>query len=249
MTTKFKFATVMFAVAATAAPLAAQQTAPAAASSAAGNGWVQLFDGKDLKGWRGYKKPDAASTRWKVENGLLTIPQTGAGDTHGQQDLITDATYEQFDLRWEWKISQGGNSGVKYFILEDEPSAIGHEYQLIDDERHPDAKIGPHRQTAALYDVFPAHDRPMKPAGEWNTSEVIVKGKRVTHILNGKTVLEYRSRLARADGRGRQEQVQGHQAIRPPAGRPHPGPGSRRPGVVPQDRNKDTKVSLCRLCE
>src|ERR1041385_3758521 len=61
---------------------------------------------------------------------------------------------------------------------------------MIDDERHPDAKIGPHRQTAALYDVFPAHDRPMKPAGEWNTSEVIVKGKHVTHILNGKTVLE-----------------------------------------------------------
>jgi hypothetical protein len=194
MTTKFKFATVMFAVAVTAPSLAAQQTgkaAPAAASSTAADGWVQLFDGKDLKGWRGYKKPDAASTRWKVENGLLTIPQTGAGDTHGQQDLITDATYEQFDLRWEWKISQGGNSGVKYFILEDEPSAIGHEYQLIDDERHPDAKIGPHRQTAALYDVFPAHDRPMKPAGEWNTSEVIVKGKHVTHILNGKTVLEY----------------------------------------------------------
>jgi hypothetical protein len=194
MTTKFKFATVMFAVAVTAPSLAAQQTgkaAPAAASSTAGDGWVQLFDGKDLKGWRGYKKPDAASTRWKVENSLLTIPQTGAGDTHGQQDLITDATYEQFDLRWEWKISQGGNSGVKYFILEDEPSAIGHEYQLIDDERHPDAKIGPHRQTAALYDVFPAHDRPMKPAGEWNTSEVIVKGKHVTHILNGKTVLEY----------------------------------------------------------
>ena len=127
----------------------------------------------------------------KVEGGLLTIPCTGAGDTHGQQDLITEATYEQFDLRWEWKIALGGNSGVKYFVLEDEPAAIGHEYQMIDDERHPDAKIGPHRQTAALYDVFPAHDRPMKPAGEWNTSEVIVKGTHVTHILNGKTVLEY----------------------------------------------------------
>jgi hypothetical protein len=94
-------------------------------------------------------------------------------------------------LRWEWKIAQGGNSGVKYFVLEDQPSAIGHEYQLIDDERHPDAKIGPHRQTAALYDVFAAHDRPSKPAGEWNTSEVIVKGKHVQHLLNGKTVLEY----------------------------------------------------------
>ena len=197
MPTKFKLAIVMFAVAAAAAPLAAQAPAkkapspPAASTTTADSGWTPLFDGKDLKGWRGYKKPDATGTRWKVEDGLLTIPQTGAGDTHGQQDLITDATYEQFDLRWEWKISQGGNSGVKYFVLEDQPAAIGHEYQMIDDERHPDAKIGPHRQTAALYDVFPAHDRPMKPAGEWNTSEVIVKGKHVSHILNGKTVLEY----------------------------------------------------------
>jgi len=198
MTTKFKLATMTLVLAAAVAPLMAQsglsaqkRQDPTATTTAGKDGWIQLFDGKDMKGWRGYKKADAASTRWKVEDGLLTIPQTGAGDTHGQQDLITEATYEQFDLRWEWKIAQGGNSGVKYFVLEDQPAAIGHEYQMIDDERHPDAKIGPHRQTAALYDVFPAHDRPMKPAGEWNTSEVIVKGKHVTHMLNGKTVLEY----------------------------------------------------------
>src|SRR3982750_479773 len=193
MTTKFKLA-IAFAVSVGAvAPLAGQEKKPATTTTtaSAGSGWVQLFDGKDLKGWRGYKKADTSETRWKVENGMLTIPSNGAGDTKGQRDLITDATYEQFDLRWEWKVSEGGNSGVKYFVLEDKNSAIGHEYQMIDDERHPDAKIGPHRQTAALYDVFPAHDRALKPAGEWNTSEVIVKGKHVTHILNGKTVLEY----------------------------------------------------------
>jgi len=193
MTTKFKLAIAFAASLATVAPLAGQAKNPATTSTTAtnGGGWVQLFDGKDLKGWRGYKKPDASETRWKVVDGTLTIVSNGAGDTKGQRDLITDATYEQFDLRWEWKISQGGNSGVKYFVLEDENSAIGHEYQVIDDERHPDAKIGPHRQTAAFYDVFAAHDRPLKPAGEWNTSEVIVKGNHVTHILNGKTVLEY----------------------------------------------------------
>ena len=191
MTTKFKLAIAFAASLAAVAPLAGQAKKPATTMTADSGGWVQLFDGQDLKGWRGYKKPDASETRWKVENGMLTIASNGAGDTKGQRDLITDATYEQFDLRWEWKISQGGNSGVKYFVLEDENSAIGHEYQVIDDERHPDAKIGPHRQTAAFYDVFPAHDRPLKPAGEWNTSEVIVKGKHVTHILNGKTVLEY----------------------------------------------------------
>jgi len=193
MTTKFKLTMLTVAVAAAIAPLAAQTprkdvptTAPAGK-----DGWVQLFDGKDLKGWRGYKKPDASETRWKVVDGQLTIPSNGAGDTHGMRDLITDETFEQFDLRWEWKISQGGNSGVKYFVIEDQPAAIGHEYQMLDDERHPDAKIGPHRQTASLYDVFPAHDRPVKPAGEWNSSEVIVKGKHVTHMLNGKNVLEY----------------------------------------------------------
>jgi len=197
MTTNFKLATLLLA-AASAVPLLAQAPSKKAADATKAGaaikdsgGWVQLFNGKDLKGWRGYKKPDASGTRWKVEDGLLTLPATGAGDTHGTYDVITDATFEQFDLRWEWKISEGGNSGVKYFVLEDRPDAIGHEYQLIDDERHADAKIGPHRQTAAFYDVFPAHDRPMKPAGEWNTSEVIVKGNHVTHVLNGKTVLEY----------------------------------------------------------
>src|SRR5260221_1085795 len=161
-------------------------------------GWTPLFDGKTLNGWRAYnspkettKKTDTSGTLWKVENGLLTVPPSGAGDTKGRRDIITTRTYKEVDLRWEWKIAAGGNSGVKYFILEDQPPAIGHEYQLIDDERHPDAKIGPHRQTAALYDVFAAHDRPMKPAGEWNTSEVIVKGSHVEHILNGKNVLEY----------------------------------------------------------
>ena len=158
---------------------------------AQGDGFKPLFDGKSLDGWRGYKKADASETRWKVEGGLVTIPENDGKDTRGQRDIITTGTYDQFDLRWEWKVAQGGNSGLKYFVLEDEASAIGHEYQMIDDERHPDAKIGPHRQTAALYDVLPAADRPLKPAGEWNQSQVIVKGKHVEHWLNGKRVLQY----------------------------------------------------------
>ena len=180
MSTQFRLAAGAFLVAFALAPLGAQ-----------GDGFKAMFDGKTLNGWRGYKKADAAETRWKVENGIVTIPEIDGKDTKGQRDIVSDATYDQFDLKWEWKISEGGNSGLKYFVLEDEPSAIGHEYQLIDDERHPDAKIGPHRQTAALYDVFPAADRPIKPAGEWNNSEVIVKGTHVEHWLNGKRVLQY----------------------------------------------------------
>jgi len=199
MSMHFTFATAAVFATAALVTLGAQKPAPATPMQKnqveperkEPGGWTSLFDGKTLNGWRGYKKPDASDTRWKVEDGLLTVSASGAGDTHGQRDLITDATFRQFDLRWEWKISQGGNSGVKYFVLEDMPDAIGHEFQMIDDERHPDAKIGPHRQTAAFYDVFPASNRPMKPAGEWNTSEVTVRGNHVEHWLNGTRVLQY----------------------------------------------------------
>jgi hypothetical protein len=153
-------------------------------------GWTLLFDGHSLDGWRGYKKTDASGTRWKVEDGMLTLPPNDGKDTLGARDIISNDTFEQFELTWEWRIAQAGNSGVKYFVLEDRDDAIGHEYQLIDDERHPDAKVGPKRQTAAFYDVLAASDRPLKPAGEFNTSRVTVHGNTVEHWLNGKKVLQ-----------------------------------------------------------
>jgi hypothetical protein len=154
-------------------------------------GWILLFDGQSLDGWRGYKTPDATDSRWKMEGGSLSLPADNGKDTHGERDIITKDTFEQFELAFDWKIAPGGNSGVKYFVLEDRDSAIGHEYQIIDDERHADAKIGPHRQTAAFYDVLPATDRPVKPAGEWNTTRIVVRGQTVEHWLNGKKVLQY----------------------------------------------------------
>ena len=154
-------------------------------------GWTLLFDGDSLDGWRGYKKPDATDSRWKAADGALTVPADNGKDTHGQRDLITKDTFEQFELSIEWKLAPGSNSGIKYFVLEDRDSAIGHEYQVIDDERHADAKIGPHRQTAAFYDVLPATDRPTKPAGEWNTTRIVVRGQTVEHWLNDKKVLQY----------------------------------------------------------
>src|SRR5215213_8409278 len=167
---------------------ASPNTLTAAEKSA---GWTLLFDGRSLDGWRGYKKADAAGVRWKVEDGSLALPADNGRDTHGQRDIISKDTFEQFELVFDWRIAPGGNSGVKYFILEDLDSAIGHEYQVIDDERHPDAKIGPHRQTAAFYDVLRAADRPIKPAGEWNTTRIVVRGQTVEHWLNGKKVLQY----------------------------------------------------------
>ena len=154
-------------------------------------GWVLLFNGRNLDGWRGYKRPDATSTRWVVQDGLLTLNTGDSKDTHGQRDIISAGEWDQFELAWEWKISPGGNSGVKYLVLEDRDSAIGHEYQVIDDEKHPDAKVGPKRQTAAFYDVLAASNRPLKPAGEWNQSRVVVKGHTVEHWLNGTKVLQY----------------------------------------------------------
>ena len=195
MSTKFTLAAATLAAATVLAPLAAQgpETKPKAADGAKAStgAWTPLFDGKSLAGWRGYKKENASETRWKVEGGALTLPANDGKDTRGARDIITVETYDNFDLRWEWKAAPGANSGVKYFVLEDQPAAIGHEYQIIDDERHADAKIGPHRQTAAFYDVMAATDRPIKGSGEWNVSEVRAHGTHVEHWLNGKKVLEY----------------------------------------------------------
>jgi hypothetical protein len=154
-------------------------------------GWTLLFNGTSLDGWHGYKRPDASGTRWVVKDGLLCLDPGDKTDTRGARDIVTAKPYSQFELSWDWRVSEGGNSGLKYFVLEDRDAAIGHEYQLIDDAKHPDAKIGPHRQTAALYDVMAASNRPSKPAGEWNTSRVVVRGNDVEHWLNGTKVLAY----------------------------------------------------------
>ena len=147
-------------------------------------GWTLLFDGKSLDGWRPYNKKPAGG--WEVVDGTLHAIAKVKG-----VELITEKKYDNFEFSWEWKLPEAGNNGVKYFVTEARPGAPGHEYQMIDDARHPDGKIGPHRQTAAFYDVIPAADRPTKPVGEWNASRITYKGKRFEHWLNGKNVLSY----------------------------------------------------------
>ena len=158
-------------------------------------GWKLLFDGSSLTGWRGFKKPDASGTRWSVKDGALCLAKAEGADTHGARDIITSDTFNDFDLRWEWRVEPGSNSGLKYFISEDRDAgtlggAVGHEYQLIDDRRHPDAKIST-RQTASFYDVKAATSHPTKPVGQWNSSRVVVNGNHVEHWLNERKVLEY----------------------------------------------------------
>jgi hypothetical protein len=151
-----------------------------------------LFDGKTTSGWRGFKKPAFPEHGWVVEDGWLKHVKATGQDSHGGGDIVTVDTFDNFDLTFEWRIAPGGNSGVKYFVTEDRSGPIAHEYQVIDDERHADAKIGPHRATAALYDAIPAPaTKKVKPAGEINTSRILVNGSHVEHWLNGAKVLEY----------------------------------------------------------
>lgn len=182
-----------------AALLAFAATAASAAPTATGltpeekkAGWRLLFDGRTTAGWRGFKKTDFPRDRWRVEDGALEHVPTGAGDSHGGGDIVTVDRFADFDLRFEWRIARGANSGVKYFVTEEREGPIAHEYQVLDDAGHPDAKVGPHRQAAAFYDVLPpAADKPLRRVGEWNESRVLVSGDHVEHWLNGRKVLEY----------------------------------------------------------
>lgn len=146
-------------------------------------GWKLLFDGKTLGGWRTYQAGGKIGEGWKIEDGLLhKLPGVAGGD------IITEQTFSDFELSWEWKLANKANNGVKYFITADRKSAIGHEYQMIDDATVHDALSS----TASFYLVVaPKADKPMKPIGEWNHSRIIVKGNHVEHWLNGAKVVEY----------------------------------------------------------
>lgn len=146
-------------------------------------GWKLLFDGKSTAGWRSFKKDTFPDKGWVVENGSL---KKVAGVQGG--DIMTTNTFEQFDLRWEWKIPARANNGVKYFITEERGGPIGHEYQMIDDS----VVKNPKQRTASFYDVLPVTEHTaLKPPGEWNQSRILVQGERVEHWLNGVKVLEY----------------------------------------------------------
>jgi len=146
-------------------------------------GWKSLFDGKSLEGWRSYRKPDAPSKGWVVENGTLHLqPNSGGGD------IVSTGKFREFDLYWEWKIADKANNGLKYFVSEDRPGPPGPEYQMIDDTTAPHPK----NSTAALYDLLPPlADKALRPAGVWNFSRIVVKGNHVEHWLNGKLALAY----------------------------------------------------------
>lgn len=152
------------------------------------SGLIKLFDGKTLNGWRNAQRDTLPDETWIVENGVLSFdPSKGHGS-----DIITTQTFKNFDLTVDFKVSEAGNSGIKYFLIPN--TSLGCEFQIIDDNKHPDAKegINGNRKTGALYDIFPAaENKPSKPAGEWNTARIVVKGNHVEHWLNGVKILQY----------------------------------------------------------
>jgi hypothetical protein len=179
-------------------------------------GWRLLFDGTSLRGWRGLGRDTVPTAHWVVADGVIKKVANAnvAKDADGRPvrggDLMTEGTFRDFELAWEWKTTPGANSGVKYNVSEalstGQPetglrpstgargashSAIGFEYQVLDDDRHSDGKLVKHR-TGDLYDLISANERKrVRPVGEWNESRVVLRGNHGEHWLNGEKVVEY----------------------------------------------------------
>lgn len=163
------------------------------------NGWKLLFDGKTNKGWVGAYKNTFPEKGWNINDGVLTIQKSDGSESNSFGDIVTTEMYSAFDLAFDFKITEGANSGVKYFVTLSEGnkgSAIGLEYQILDDAKHPDAKQGidGNRTLASLYDLIKANKQPrfVRKPGEWNQGRVVVyPDNRVEHYINGVKVVEY----------------------------------------------------------
>jgi len=158
------------------------------------DGWKLLFDGQGTAAWRGYAHSTFPANGWVVEDGCLK--NQGNKERHGPGggDLVTMEKFDDFDFKFDWRISPGGNSGVKYCVHEGKTgkSGVGYEYQVLDDTENSDAHNGANRQAGALYALIAPNDQKhLKPVGEFNHSEIIVRGKHVEHWLNGAKIVEF----------------------------------------------------------
>jgi len=154
------------------------------ATAAPAEEWRELFDGKTFAGWAD-KQGDVPKAGWVIEDGALH-------HTKGGGDIFSTKEYANFEFTFEWKVASGANSGVKYRVANFNGALLGIEYQVLDDQRHPNGKV-PKTSAGAMYELF-APDAQAKPAdsvqaGAWQQSRIVVKGKRLEHWLNGKLVV------------------------------------------------------------
>ena len=169
-------------------------------------GWRLLWDGKSSDGWRSAKAENFPAQGWTIHDGILTVHDNKGEESAGGGDIITREKYSRFELMVDFKITPGANSGIKYFVHPSlDPitgsgakanvgSAIGYEYQVLDDLLHPDAKLGRNgnRTLGSLYDLLPAATtKQPNMIGEWNTAHIIVRGNHNEHWLNGEKILDY----------------------------------------------------------
>jgi hypothetical protein len=182
-------------------------------------GWRLLFDGKTLTGWRGLGYDTVPTGHWVVMDGAIkkiasgNVARVADGRPLVGGDLMTVDSFVDFELSFEWKVTPGANSGVKYNVSEamslaqggagtqggPTHSALGFEYQVLDDDRHEDAKLPNHR-AGALYDLIPPNDRKqLHPVGEWNSSRIAFRGNHGEHWLNGQMLVEFELGTARMD--------------------------------------------------
>lgn len=147
--------------------------------------WTSIFDGETLKGWTTGNGKTLEEGGWIAENGVLFRKDKGGS-------IFSEKEYGDFEFRFEWKISEKGNSGVKYRVTRYDKQLLGPEYQVLDDDKHPDGKNGTKRQSAALYDILPADSakKKLQPVGEWNTGRIVAKGKQLQHFVNGEKVID-----------------------------------------------------------
>jgi hypothetical protein len=163
------------------------------------NEYAPLFNGINGQGWRSANGTSFPEKGWQIKDSIISIQASGGKESAAFGDIVTDKEYSAFDLVFDFKLTPGANSGVKYFVTLAEKStgsAIGLEYQVLDDELHPDAKLGKdgNRTLASLYDLIKG-EKPksiIKPIGQWNHGRIIVyPNNHVEHYLNGVKVLEY----------------------------------------------------------
>jgi hypothetical protein len=161
-------------------------------------GFELLWDGRTTWGWRGARETAFPKGGWEIEDGELSVLETGGAESRAGGDIVSERKFSAFELKLEFRLTSGANSGIKYYVdpeLNKGPgSSIGLEYQLLDDERHPDAKAGRdgNRTLGSLYDLIPAGPgNPTRPIGEWNEARIVSRGRRVEHWLNGAKLLEY----------------------------------------------------------